>query len=213
MPGTSRSPRRPEISSIPEGRELMRLIRQRAHRLPARFPYKPPAPSLPATMAAKTEFMRNIRGGRERSTPVWPATSSWTARRRSTLRWGTASRSTIGASAISPRRSKAQARSLRYKGFGCLRDGWWERFDNQQWRDNGYSPRGIHAQTGTGILNGVSGTISINNSGVVTALGSAIGPVIEINNGSTQGATFTNTGTVSGEPAGGNRLKCRGRRL
>src|SRR6185437_14090501 len=47
----------------------------------------------------------------------------------------------------------------------------------------------IHAQTGTGIPNGVSGAI--------TALGSAIGPVIEINNGSTQGAIFTNTGTVT----------------
>ena len=56
---------------------------------------------------------------------------------------------------------------------------------------------GIHAQTGTGVLNGVSGVISINNSGTVTALGSALGPVIEINNGSTQAATFTNTGTVT----------------
>lgn len=55
----------------------------------------------------------------------------------------------------------------------------------------------IHAQTGTGILNGVSGVISVNNSGAITALGSAIGPVIEINNGSTQSATFTNTGTVT----------------
>ncbi|MGH6682429.1 MAG: beta strand repeat-containing protein, partial [Pseudolabrys sp.] len=56
---------------------------------------------------------------------------------------------------------------------------------------------GIHAQTGTGILNGVGGIISVNNSGAVSALGSAIGPVIEINNGSTHSATFTNTGTVT----------------
>ncbi|MEO8834551.1 MAG: hypothetical protein ABI407_20265 [Bradyrhizobium sp.] len=56
---------------------------------------------------------------------------------------------------------------------------------------------GIHAQTGTGILNSVNGVISINNSGAVTAPGSASRPVIEIDNGSTQSATFTNTGTVT----------------
>ena len=56
---------------------------------------------------------------------------------------------------------------------------------------------GIHAQTGTGILNGVSG-VRLDQQ-LRFGRGARFGarPVIEINNGSTQTATFTNTGTVT----------------
>jgi hypothetical protein len=56
---------------------------------------------------------------------------------------------------------------------------------------------GISAGTGIGVANGVSGVISINNSGSIAALGSVNSPVVQINNGSTQSASFTNSGTVA----------------
>jgi hypothetical protein len=56
---------------------------------------------------------------------------------------------------------------------------------------------GISAGTGNGVANSVSGVVSINNSGTVVALGSISSPVIQINSDSTQGAIFTNSGTVT----------------
>ena len=58
---------------------------------------------------------------------------------------------------------------------------------------------GISAGTGNGVANSVSGIVSINNSGTIVALGSVDSPVIQINNGSTQGAIFTNSGTVTAQ--------------
>jgi hypothetical protein len=57
---------------------------------------------------------------------------------------------------------------------------------------------GIFAGTGTGLATTGNGIISISNSGgAITSLGSANNPVIQINNNSSQGATFTNSGTVT----------------
>ncbi|HEV2970327.1 MAG TPA: hypothetical protein VGY55_10070, partial [Pirellulales bacterium] len=61
---------------------------------------------------------------------------------------------------------------------------------------------GISAGTGNGVANSVSGTVSVTNSGTITALGSPFSPVVQINNGSTQAATFTNAvggSVVAGE--------------
>jgi large repetitive protein len=58
---------------------------------------------------------------------------------------------------------------------------------------------GIYAGTGNGVANSVSGIVSINNSGIIVAFGSVDSPVIQINNDSTQGAIFTNSGTVSAQ--------------
>ena len=55
---------------------------------------------------------------------------------------------------------------------------------------------GIFAQTGTGVANGVSGQLTITNSGSIMSLGS-LNAVVGINNGSTKAATFTNTGSVT----------------
>src|SRR5260370_20303465 len=55
---------------------------------------------------------------------------------------------------------------------------------------------GIFAGTRTGLATTANGIISINNSGAITSLGSTNNPVIQINNDSSQGATFTNSGTV-----------------
>ena len=56
---------------------------------------------------------------------------------------------------------------------------------------------GIAAGTGTGLSTTGNGILSITNSGSITALGSAANAVIQINNNSVQGATFTNSGTVT----------------
>ncbi|HEV2970744.1 MAG TPA: Ig-like domain-containing protein [Pirellulales bacterium] len=56
---------------------------------------------------------------------------------------------------------------------------------------------GISAGTGNGVANSVNGIVSITNSGAISALGSSFSPVVQINNDSTQGATFTNTSTGS----------------
>ena len=58
---------------------------------------------------------------------------------------------------------------------------------------------GISAGTGNGVANSVSGVVTIINTGSVTALGSITSPVIQINNESTQGAVFTNSGTVTSQ--------------
>ena len=59
---------------------------------------------------------------------------------------------------------------------------------------------GISTGTGNGTAPGsVGGLITVNNSGNVTALGSNSNPVIQINNDSTQSATFTNSGTITSD--------------
>jgi hypothetical protein len=58
---------------------------------------------------------------------------------------------------------------------------------------------GISAGTGNGAAGSVSGVVSVTNSGTVVALGSTNNPVIQINNESTQGATFTNSGTITSQ--------------
>jgi hypothetical protein len=58
---------------------------------------------------------------------------------------------------------------------------------------------GISAGTGNGVANSVNGIVSINNSGTIVALGSVDSPVIQINSDSTQGAIFTNSGTVTAQ--------------
>ena len=58
---------------------------------------------------------------------------------------------------------------------------------------------GISTGTGNGAAGSVSGVISVTNSGTVSALGSINSPVIQINNDSTQGATFTNSGTITSD--------------
>jgi hypothetical protein len=58
---------------------------------------------------------------------------------------------------------------------------------------------GISAGTGNGVANSVGGLITINNTDAVTALGSTTSPVIQINNGSTQVAVFTNSGTITSQ--------------
>jgi large repetitive protein len=58
---------------------------------------------------------------------------------------------------------------------------------------------GISAGTGNGVANSVGGVVSIINSGTIVALGSVDSPVIQINNDSTQGAVFTNSGTVTAQ--------------
>ena len=55
---------------------------------------------------------------------------------------------------------------------------------------------GISVGTGTGLTTAGSGTVSVTNSGTVTTLGSSNIAVVQINNDSTKGATFTNTGSV-----------------
>ena len=56
---------------------------------------------------------------------------------------------------------------------------------------------GISVGTGNGVANSVNGIVSITNSGAIAALGSPFSPVVQINNDSTQGATFSNTSTGS----------------
>jgi hypothetical protein len=56
---------------------------------------------------------------------------------------------------------------------------------------------GITANIGTNVANSVSGVVSVNNSGTITALGSSSAPVIQINNSSTQAALVTNSGTIT----------------
>jgi hypothetical protein len=64
---------------------------------------------------------------------------------------------------------------------------------------------GISAGTGNGVANSVGGVVTVNNisnSGNVasiTGLGSVNSPVIQINNDSTNGAIFTNSGTVTAQ--------------
>ena len=58
---------------------------------------------------------------------------------------------------------------------------------------------GISVGTGNGIANSVGGLITINNTDAVTALRSTTSPVIQINNGSTQAAAFTNSGTITSQ--------------
>jgi len=67
---------------------------------------------------------------------------------------------------------------------------------------------GISAGTGTGAANSVSGIVSISNTGAIAALGSVNSPVVQINNSSTQGAVFTNSGTVTANllATGGSNL-------
>ncbi len=55
---------------------------------------------------------------------------------------------------------------------------------------------GILVGTGTGLTAAGSGTVSVTNSGTVTTLGSSNIAAVQINNDSTKGATFTNTGSV-----------------
>jgi hypothetical protein len=55
---------------------------------------------------------------------------------------------------------------------------------------------GISVGTGNGLTTISSGTISVTNSGTMTASGSSYNAVVQINNDSTQGATFTNTGSI-----------------
>ncbi|WP_079566273.1 Ig-like domain-containing protein [Bradyrhizobium erythrophlei] len=67
---------------------------------------------------------------------------------------------------------------------------------------------GISVGTGTGTANSVSGIVSISNTGAIAALGSVNSPVVQINNGSTQSAVFTNSGTVTANllATGGSNL-------
>jgi hypothetical protein len=56
---------------------------------------------------------------------------------------------------------------------------------------------GINANIGTSVANGVTGLVTVTNTGTIRALGSAFAPVIQINNGSTQSAKLTNSGTIT----------------
>ena len=61
---------------------------------------------------------------------------------------------------------------------------------------------GVGISTGTGnVPSSVSGVITVTNAntGAVAALGTIDRPVVQINNDSTQGATFTNSGTVTSQ--------------
>jgi RTX calcium-binding nonapeptide repeat (4 copies) len=58
---------------------------------------------------------------------------------------------------------------------------------------------GISTGNGNGVANSASGVISVTNSGTISALGSLDKSVIQINNDSTQAATFTNSGTVASQ--------------
>ncbi len=62
---------------------------------------------------------------------------------------------------------------------------------------------GIIAGTGNGLTTTGHGTISITNTGSITALGAAGNALIQINNYSANGATFTNSGTVRATLASG----------
>src|SRR5579871_2217634 len=58
---------------------------------------------------------------------------------------------------------------------------------------------GIGTGTGTATGAGTNGLITITNTGSVDGLGSVSRPVIQINNGSTKGASFTNSGTITAD--------------
>ena len=58
---------------------------------------------------------------------------------------------------------------------------------------------GISVGTGNGAAGSVGGVVSVTNTDSVTALGSINNPVIQINNDSTQAATFTNSGTITSQ--------------
>ena len=56
---------------------------------------------------------------------------------------------------------------------------------------------GISVGTGNGLATTGNGVISVGNTGTISAPGAGTGSVIQINNDSAQGATFTNSGTVA----------------